>query len=55
MTQLEEIDLYNNQLSGSIPSTLCALSPMMIWIDCDEILCGSGCCNSGIDGYPSCG
>ena len=35
---------YNSQLSGTIPSSMCSLSPIYIRIDCGEVACTPGCC-----------
>jgi hypothetical protein len=46
LTQLTGLVLDNNQLTGSIPASLC--SRAFIPIDCGEISCS--CCRSGSTG-----
>jgi hypothetical protein len=55
LTYLTYLYLASNRLSGTIPSSLCSSGSIPIWIDCGDIACGSGCCRSGGEGYPSCG
>ena len=54
LTQLTVLGFNDNALMGTIPSSLCSLSPIYIYIDCDEITCASGCCVSWPDA-TSCG
>ena len=51
LTQLSSLGFSTNTLVGAIPSSLCSLS--VVYIDCGEITCASGCCLSG--GSSSCG
>ena len=56
LTQLTYLALYNNDLTGSMPSSLCsAVVNALIFIDCDEIACNTGCCSSGVEQFhPEC-
>jgi hypothetical protein len=52
MTQLTRLSFYYNYLTGTIPSSLCAVGSMTIVVDCGEIACG--CCISGVDYSTAC-
>ena len=46
LAQLEYLGLFNNaQLTGTIPSTMCSLSGIKIYIDCASVACT--CCLDG--------
>jgi hypothetical protein len=44
----------DNQLSGTIPSSLCSHAYLSPFIDCGEITCQAGCCKDWYSG-SSCG
>ena len=55
LTRLTDLYFSDNELSGTMPSSLCSLTSLgLIYIDCGEIACASGCCASG-DTYGVCG
>jgi hypothetical protein len=52
MTALFSLDLSTNQLSGTIPSSLCSNGADLL-IDCAEITCQTNCCLNL--NYDTCG
>lgn len=51
LTNLSDIYLYGNYLSGTVPQSLCQLPKSTeLWINCDTVTCPNGCeCTCGAD------